>query len=248
MPPLKDVSSSRTPEQCLSEAVRAQSAEARARLAQEGLDQGAGDVAPDTEVLLLRQLYLAHLDAHRFRHAADLALRAAGVGPLADVLRHDASRALAALGELDAAIEQQRWAARVSPAERRSFHYWALGTLLHHAGQYQAAISAMTRGERWAHADRALLRAHRAWICLEAGEPVEQLGSIVSDLERSKTGGGYGQLVLGMLSYRVGDLRRAAVHLRAFLRRNADADSAKAITLREELRRARSVLAELESD
>jgi hypothetical protein len=41
----------------------------------------------------------------------------------------------------------------------------------------------------------------------------------------------------------MGDAGRAAMHLRAFLARNADADEAKAATLREELRRARLVLA-----
>jgi len=40
----------------------------------------------------------------------------------------------------------------------------------------------------------------------------------------------------------------AAVHLRAFLRKNAAVDSAKQLTLREELRRARRALAEIESD
>ena len=61
-------------------------------------------------------------------------------------------------------------------------------------------------------------------------------------------GKGYGQLVLGMIRHRLGDPRRAAVHLRAFLRRNASADPAKAITLREELRCARETLAAIESD
>jgi tetratricopeptide (TPR) repeat protein len=250
MPPLKEVSSSRSPEELLSEALQAESPQMRAQLAQEGLDQASeGDLAPDTEVLLLRQIYLAHLESHRFRKAAEVATRAASIGPLQDVLRHDASRAWAALGELDAAIEQQRLAARAAPPDRRSFHYWSLGTLLHHAGDHEGAASALRRGERWAHVDRPLLRAHRAWVCLEAGEPVRDLQAIARDLERSKRASkGYGQLVLGMLHYQMGDLGKAAVHLRAFLRRNAAADPAKALTLREELRRARTVLAELESD
>ncbi|HJL16848.1 MAG TPA: tetratricopeptide repeat protein [Sandaracinaceae bacterium LLY-WYZ-13_1] len=247
MPPLKEVSTSHSPEEYLRRALRAESPASRARLAREGLESGGRDVAPDTEVLLLRQVYLAHLDQHRFQQAADVALEAASKGPLADVLRHDASRALAALGDLDAAVEQQRLAARVAPAERRSFHYWSLATLLHHAGDHEAAIAALRRGERWAHDDRPLLKAHRAWVRLEAGQAVSHLPAIVASLEGSRAGKGYGQLVLGMVRYHMGDHRRAAVHLRAFLRRNAAADAAKALTLREELRRARTVLAELES-
>lgn len=248
MPPLKEVSSSRSPEELLREALRAESPARRADLAREGLEADADALAPDTEVLLLRQIYLAHLESRRFRQAADIARRAASIGPLQDVACHDASRALMAMGEIDGAIEQQRLAARAAPAERRSFHYWSLGTLLHQAGRHEDAISALRRGERWAHDDRALLRAHRAWVRLEVGHPVRHLADIITELERSRASKGYGQLVLGMLRHHMGDHRAAAVHLRAFLRRNAAADPAKAITLRDELRRARQTLAELESD
>lgn len=221
----------------------------RARLAQIGLQVApSGELAPDTEVLLLRQVYLGHLDSHRFREAAEVALTMTRVGPLRDIAHHDASRAFAALGEMEQAIAQQRLAARNAVPERRSFHYWALGTLLHFEGEHALAASALERGERWAHIDRPLLRAHRAWVRLDAGLGVRNLATIADDLERAKAGRGYGQLVLGMLRHHMGDGQRAAVHLRAFLRRNAGADPGKAISLREELHRARKVLAELESD
>lgn len=247
MPPLKEVSSSRSPEELLRQALEAESPAHRERLAREALE-GPEPLDPDTKVLLLRQLYLAHLDSRRFRQAADAAIEAAAIGPLEDVAHHDASRALAALQETDAAIAQQRLAVRASPAGRRSFHYWGLATLLHFAGRPDDAIAALTKGERWAHADRPLLRAHRAWVRLEIGEAVRGLDRILSELEASRAREGYGQLVLGMLRYHMGDLPRAAVHLRAFLRRNAALDTAKAVTLREELRRARTALAEIESD
>ena len=247
--PLMEVSCSRCPEDYLRLALEATSPGQRARLAQQGLKAAVpGDLVPDTEALLLRQLYLAHLDSAELEEAARAALRMVETGVLRDIAHHDASRALAALGDGDGAIAQQRLAARASPPERRSFHYWALGTLLQFAGDLDAAAAAMARGERWAHVDRPLLRAHRAWVRLEAGRGVRGLDTIVRDLESAKCGRGYGQLVLGMLRHWMGDGRRAAVNLRAFLRRNAGADPAKAITLREELRRARKVLAELESD
>jgi hypothetical protein len=203
---------------------------------------------PDTQVLLLRQVYLAHLENRHFGEAAAIARQMAELGALQDLAHHDASRALAALGDLDGAVAEQRLAARSAPAERRSFQYWSLATILQFAGDHTAAIGALERGERWAREDRPLLRAHRAWIRLEAGEPVRRIDAIIAELETAKCREGYGQLVLGMLRRAMGDRRRAAVHLRAFLRRNAAIDAAKAITLREELRRARLVLAELESD
>lgn len=248
--PLKDVSPARTPEELLRRALEAESPKERADLAREGLEVGGESVEPDTQHLLLRQIYLAHVESHRFQTAVDIAIQMTELATsLVDVAHHDASRAHAALGQTARAIEAQRMAARTAPPDRRSFQNWALATLLHFAGDLDGAEAALARAERWAREDRPLLRAHRAWVLMEAGEPVEELDAILGDLERSeKARKGYGELVLGMLRHRMGDDRAAAAHLRAFLRRNADADSAKAVTLREELRRARTVLAEIESD
>lgn len=248
--PLKEVSPSRTPEDFLRRALEADSPKLRADLAREGLELGEEDLEPDTELLLLRQLYLAHLESHRFQTAVEIAGRMTELATaLKDVAHHDASRAYAALGQTARAIEEQRMAARTAPPDRRSFQGWALATQLQFSGDLDGAESALRRAERWAREDRPLLRAHRAWILLELDEPVEDLDEILAELEGSlKASKGYGELVLGMLRHRMGDDARAAVHLRAFLRRNASADSAKATTLREELRRARTVLASIESD
>jgi len=247
--PRREVSISRSPEEYLRLALDAPTPADRARVAKMGLDSAApDDLVPDTEVLLLRQVYLGHLDAEELAEAAEVALAMVRTGALKEIAHHDASRAFAALGDEEEAVAHQRLAARAAPPERRSFHYWALGTLLHFAGEHEAAEAAITRGERWAHVDRPLLRGHRAWVRLESGRPVRGLDSIADELERAKCGRGYGQLVLGMLRHLMGDERRAAVHLRAFLRRNAAADPGKAVTLREELRRARAVLAQIESD
>lgn len=243
----KEVSSSLSAEECLRLALDADDPQQRALWARRGLATAEG-IEPDTRVLLLRQLYLAHLDARNFERAAEVAVRTAGLGPLREVAHHDASRAYAAAGQLHEAVAQQRLAARASPPERRSFHYWALGTLLQFGGDPAGATAALRRAERWAQRDRPLLRAHRAWVRLEAGQPVRQLGLIVADLERSPAREGYGRLLLGMLYRAMGDSRRAAVHLRAFLRRNASAEPGKLAGLCEELRRARMALAEIDSD
>ena len=248
MDSLKEVSSSDTPEDFLSRALAATSAKERAHYARLGLDADP-DVEPDTEFLLLRQVYLSEIESHRFHAAAELATRMSQLGgSLEDVAHHDRSRALQALGDTVGAISAQRMAARCAPPARRSFHCWGLATLLQFVQDYDGAESALKRGERWAHEDRPLLRAHRAWISLMAGRGVEDLAEILAELETSPARRGYGELVLGMLRYELGDGARAVPHLRAFVRRNAAIDAAKATTLREELRLARTALAELESD
>ncbi|MCA9608404.1 MAG: tetratricopeptide repeat protein [Myxococcales bacterium] len=248
--PLNEVSPSRSPEELLRRALEADSPKQRAELAREGLELGGDSLEPDTALLLLRQLYLAHVDSHRFQTAIDIAAQMAALDtPLKDIAHHDASRAHAALGQSARAIEEQRLAARAAPPDRRSFQSWALATLLHFSGDLDGAEAALLRAERWAREDRPLLRGHRAWILLEAGDAVDDLDAVLRELESSaRARKGYGELVLGMLRHHMGDERAAATHLRTFLRRNADVDSAKAITLREELRRARTILAEIESD
>ena len=99
-----------------------------------------------------------------------------------------------------------------------------------------------------AAAGRPMIRAHVAYVRLDADLAVAELDAIVSALQKSPAREGYGQWLLGMIAYQLGDHRKAAVHLRAWLRRHAARDEAKTLTLREELRRARLALARIESD
>lgn len=244
----REAASPQSAEDFLRLALAAPDAPTRARLAKRGLALDSSELDPDTQVLLLRQIYLSHLEARRLRKAAEVAGQMAAIGPLRDIAHHDGARALAALGELDHAIEAQRMAARHAPPERRSFQLWNLGTLQHWAGDVDGALRSLARAERWAVRDRAMIRAHAAYVRLSAGLASPDLERIVSDLQKSPSREGYGQWLLGMIAHQIGDRRRAAVHLRAWLRRHAAPDEAKTITLREELRRARVALAELESE
>ncbi len=245
---LKAATPSRAPEDFLRLALRASDAAERGRWARRGLALDADDLAPDTHVLLLRQLYLAHLEAHRLEKALEVARQMGEIGPMRDIAHHDASRILAALGALDDAIAEQRLAARRCPADRRSFHLFSLAVLQEDKGDLVGALSSLERAERWAKGDRVLIHALGAYARLRAGTASPDLAGVVAKLERSRAREGYGRYLLGMIALEMGDLRRAAVHLRAWLRRHAAADAATVVSLRTELRRARTALARIESD
>ena len=235
-----------TPEQALLVALRSARPEQRKQAAEQGLAMDRM-LTRDTQVLLLRQLYIAHVELRQLRRAAEIATRAARLGPLQDIAWHDASRALAALGDSHEALLAQRRATRCAPPERRSFQLWGLATLQHHQGDIDAALATLLKAMRSAQRDRALLRAHAAYIRLDAGRPARNLRRTLDTLRASPNAEGYGRFLLGMIAHLMGDDREAVVHLQAFLRRNADAGIAKELTLREELRRARAVLAKLVS-
>ena len=244
---MKEAEQSPSPEAHLGQALAAQEPQGRLRHAEVGLSLRE-ELTPDTEALLLRQVYLAQLELGRLADARQIAQRMARVGALRDVALHDLSRVCLGMQDADAAIEAQRLACRAAPPERRSFHLWSLATLQHHGGDIDGALTTLDRALRWSRRDRPLLRAHRAYVRLEAGRAVRSLGRVVQTLEAAPCREGYGRYLLGMLAVHMGDRGRAAVHLRAFLRRNADVDRAKAMTLGVELRRARRELAVLESD
>lgn len=211
--------------------------------------RGASDteLSLDTKMLLLRQAYLAFVELHQLRRAVEIADEMVATGELVDIALHDKARALQALADMPGAIDAQRLAARRAPAKRRSFHLWGLATLLHFAGDPEGAVATVRRGLRASTRDRALLKAHLAYVELERGQAVEDLAGVMEELADSPSREGYGRYLMGMIAWELGDAPRAAVHLSAFLRRNAAIDEAKRLTLREELRRARLVLAKIES-
>lgn len=213
------------------------------------LEDDASESDGDALALAARHRYLRALAADRFDEALEAARAAARhAETLADIGHCDAARVLAATGRWAEAIDEQRRAARTAPASRRSFHLWTLGAFEQFAGRHAAALRTFRRAETWAARGRALVRAHAAYCMLEAGMAAPRLRAVTTALARSPSREGYGQFLLGMIAWHVGDRARASVHLRAFLRRNAAVDRAKAIGLREELRRAREVLARIDSD
>ena len=237
-----------TAEEHLWGALHASDAVDRLRRAQLGLEALESESEPDTRVLLLRQAYLAHLEMGELEQALESTETMHEVGPLRDIVLADRARVLWAMERIEPAIDAQRLAVRAAPASRRSFHLWSLATLQHFADDTDAALATLEKAEQWAERDGSLVRAHAAYVRLCAGRPTEDLSGILDALEHSPASEGYGAYLLGMIKYHIGDTREAAVHLRAFLTRNASVDAAKRLTLAEELSRARRALAEIESD
>jgi tetratricopeptide (TPR) repeat protein len=234
--------------ECLASALRARTLASRADWARKGLAAEDDELDPEIQFLLVRQLYLVHIEEDRLEPALAMAAQMLAIGAMRDLAQHDRARVLWARGDAREAIEAQRHAARLAPPDRRSFHTLALATLQHFAGDVPAALRTLARAERWSHRDRVLVRAYRVVVELGDDRVPEGLEEVRNALAASPLREGYGQYLLGMIAYELGDRPRATAHLRAFLRKNAAIDRAKELTLREELRRARRALAELESD
>lgn len=247
-PAARPARKARSAADCLAAALRARTLASRAEWARRGLAAEDEELDPEIQFLLLRQLYLVHIEEDQLQPALDIVTQMAAIGPMRDLAAHDRARVLWARGDMREAIEAQRHAARLAPPDRRSFHALGLASLQHFAGDADAALRSLERAERWSHRDRVLVRAYRVYVELSGDRVPERLEETRKALAQSPLREGYGQFLLGMIAFELGDHPMAAVHLRAFLRKNAAVDRAKALTLREELRRARRALADIESD
>jgi len=185
--------------------------------------------------MLLRQLYLAHFEQEQFEKALDIAEQMLELGMLPDVCHQDLARVLVVLGDVDAAADHLRLAARAAPARRRAFHLWTLGSVLFLAGKLVDAEGAMRRAVRWGTTDRPLYVAHLALLRLEQGESVPRLDEIIEQLEEAACGQGYGRFVLGMLCSHAGRPADAERYLQAFVKRTRTSRKALELSLAGEL-------------
>jgi tetratricopeptide (TPR) repeat protein len=232
-----------TPEDMLRKATLARSSGLRAKYAKRGLDHRALDRT--TRAMLLRQLYLSHMEARRFDDALAIANDMVTVGIMPDVARQDAARACLGLGQRELAIEHLRLASRVSPPSRRAFHLWTLGSVLYLEGRHRDAIGALSRASRWGTTDKPLYQAQLALARIASGERVEDVNDLKERLAEAPCGQGYGRYVLGELAYFVGDYEEARQYLRAFVRRSTNGRVALAVALEGEIQRAKRLLARL---
>jgi tetratricopeptide (TPR) repeat protein len=197
--------------------------------------------------MLLRQLYLSHMESSHFTEALAVAREASALGVLPDAARQDVARASLALGDLESAIVELRLAGREAPASRRAFHLWSLGSLLWLCGREGEAVAVLERAARWGTRDKPLYRAQLLLARLESGESVlpSQLRSSYETLAEADCGHGYGEFVLGVLAFRLGDAPVAAELLGGFVDRVSTGRRALAVGLGAELRRAEELLGQL---
>ena len=135
-----------TPEAGLARARAATQPRVRAKYAREGLTSAGR--ASETRWLLLRQLYLAHLEVDEFAQARQIAREMVQFPPLADVAWHDAARAAFATADWEGAREDLCAAAKRAPLMRRFDHELALARLEAYLGRPQVALLHLQRAER----------------------------------------------------------------------------------------------------
>jgi tetratricopeptide (TPR) repeat protein len=233
-----------TPELMLRKATLARTAGMRAKYAARGLSHD-GNVDQTTRAMLLRQLYLSQMEAKRFSDALEVAEQMVGLAVMPDVARQDAARACLGLGHRARAIEHLRLASRVSPASRRAFHLWTLGSVLYLAGNSLEAIGALLRASRWGTTDKPLYQAQAALARIANGENAGDLEMLRERLADAPCGQGYGQFVLGELAFNAGDYSAAREYLRGFVKRSTGGRVALAVALEGEVARARQLLSRI---
>jgi tetratricopeptide (TPR) repeat protein len=232
------------PELLLRKATLARTSGTRARYAALGLAQGGG-LDHTTRMLLLRQLYLSHMEARRFDQALSVAEQMLTSDVMPDVARQDAARACLGLGDLERALDHLRLASRVSPPARRAFHLWTLGSVLYLMGRHREAAGALSRAARWGTTDKPLYLAQHALARHAAGETAPQLRQLRERLADAPCGQGYGQFVLGELAFVEGDYAAARGYLRLFIKRSTSGRVALAVALAGEIAHARQLLQQM---
>jgi tetratricopeptide (TPR) repeat protein len=198
--------------------------------------------------MLLRQLYMAHFESRRFKKAHEVALQTIELRVLVDVAHQDAARAALALGLLDEAVGHLRLAARRSPATRRAFHLWTLGSILLVSGRHAEAASCLDRAGRWGTTEKPLYQAQAALARLRAGEPVAEATALYRALAKVPAGQGYGRFVLGQLAFELRAWPDARKHLEAFVKRTREGRAGLSTSLAGELRLADETLSRMRTN
>jgi tetratricopeptide (TPR) repeat protein len=224
----------------LKKATQARTTTLRAKYATRGLSRQGNDRT--TQSMLLRQLYLAHMEARRFEEALAVAEQMIGLAIMPDVARQDAARACLGLSQPEQALEHLRIASRVSPASRRAFHLWTLGTTLYHHGRPREAAGILSRAARWGTTAKPLYVAQAALARHAAGDAVNGWATLREQLEEAPCGQGYGQLVLGELAFQQRDFSAAERYLEGFIKKTTAGRVALMVALKAEMQLARGLL------
>jgi hypothetical protein len=216
--------------------------ERKLKLAYAGL--ASSRLEPDTQQLLLRQVYLAELERQQFETAALCAEQMVQVGNLSAVAHADAARAYAAAGNLAKAVLHQRLAARLAPGSLRSVQYARLSRLLRLNQQRSQARLALRHAHVWATWDRALVRAEIALLEVESGLKVNAAAAYEA-LEQSFVPVALSYYVAAELALVLGEEAVARRLFNEFVGRCAALPLVERVSLLAESRRARSLHAPL---
>jgi len=232
----------------LRKATLAETAGARAKYATRGLAAAGSDRT--LRAMLMRQLYLSHMEAERFDKASEIARAAIELGVMADVACQDLARAYLGLGRYREAIEELRRASRLGPASRRAFHLWTLGSISYFREDFAGAALAFERAVRWGTTARPLYEAQLLLARWQLGSAknLKSLADARQALEEAPCGQGYGRFVLGELAHRQGDWAAAREYLDEFIGRVDEGRVALRVGLGAELERARALLGSIPAD
>jgi len=214
---------------------------ARAKYATSGLC--ATELEVDTQVLLLRQLYLSYLEQRRYHDARAIAHQMLELRVLPEVAHQDAARADFALGDVQSALDHLRLASRACSPGRRSFHLWCLGSSLYALGCHSEAATVLERALCWTTRDRELLGALLALTRHALGAPTDLRGAY-QRLCRAPVQPGVVDWVGGELLLELGERDLALALLRSFVQRNSD--PVLAAGLRAEVSRAERLISRIE--
>jgi tetratricopeptide (TPR) repeat protein len=234
-----------TPEFLLEKALTAGSASLRAKYATRGLSHPT--LQREMQQLLLRQLYLAHLERAEFAAARSVAEQMIAIGEMLETVMHDAARACMAQGDLTAAAGYLRLAARHGPPHRRALHLWTLGRALYLGRQYGGALAAFRRALRWASTNQELYRAHAELARFHLGEPA-QLRRAYEELGAAEPLPLYAEFLGGEFLRLLQEPRLACSLWREFLRQAPQAPLEIAVGLRAEVRQAELWLQEVTAE
>jgi tetratricopeptide (TPR) repeat protein len=230
------------PEYWLGEALGARTSEQRAKFASRGLS--LSKVESETQTLLLRQLYLAHMDEGRFWDGRAVADQMIELGTMQDVALHDAARACLGAEDFAAATDYVRRACRTAPPSRRAFHLSCLGGILYARGQMAEAVHVLRRAVRWSTHRTTLYQAQLSIALFADGKQVD-LSVALNALQRAKEPGRYGRFLIGELLFHLGEHEESRKQLGLFLESLQDQRPGVRAGLRAEALCARTRLRQL---